>query len=786
MLSARRSLPAWAVQQTIIDTVQVNQVTIISGETGSGKSTQSVQFLLDDLIRRGLGAAANIVCTQPRRISALGLADRVSDERCGTVGDEVGYIVRGDSKVRNGSTRITFMTTGVLLRRMQTGGNDVIESLADISHVVVDEVHERSLDTDFLLALLRNVLRHRPDLKLILMSATLDADIFAQYLGGLGHVGRVNISGRTFPVDDYYVDDIVRMTNFDPGRRPRYADEDDVGIETVGVGNIIQRLGMGINYDLIAATVRHIDTQFEGQPGSILIFLPGTAEIDRCINALRPLPAVYALPLHASLTSEEQKRVFLRPPPGQRKVISATNVAETSITIEDVVAVIDSGRVKETSYDAVDNIVRLQDVWASQAACKQRRGRAGRVRRGICYKLYTRRAEADMRERPEPEIRRVPLEQLCLSVKAMRGVQDVSSFLANTLTPPENLAVEGALELLHRVGALENQHLTSLGRYLAMIPCDLRCAKLLVYGTIFGCLEACLTMAAILTVRSPFVSPRDKREEAKAARVAFSTGDGDLLIDLRAYQQWDDLVSSTGLWKSQQWCDHNFLSLKTLREISSNRAQLLSSLKECSIVPMNYPRSAGKSWNQHNDDTRLLRALIAGSFQPQVARISFPVRKFMSSVSGTIEVNPEARTIKFFNQTNGRVFVHPSSSLFEAQGFSGDAAFVSYFTKLATSKVFIRDLTPFNAYSLLLLCGPLALDTLGRGVVVDGWLRLRGWARIGVLASRLRMLLDQALAWELGGFAARSSDDASDAQATAKNRIFAVVRQLVALNGQDQ
>lgn len=700
MLSVRQALPAWAMQSEIIAAVNSHQVTIISGETGSGKSTQSVQFILDDMIRRDLGSAANIVCTQPRRISALGLADRVSDERCSPVGDEIGYVVRGDSQVKSGTTKATFMTTGVLLRRLQTGGNDVFSSIADISHVVVDEVHERSLDTDFLLALLRDVLKMRKNLKLVLMSATLDANIFTQYFGGNGKVGRVNIPGRTYPVEDVYIDDIVRDTGFAPYEKSSSSEvsgttEDD-DLSQNSVGKTLQKLGMGINYDLIAATVRYIDYMLKDKPGGILIFLPGTMEIDRCLSALKDFSFAHALPLHASLLPTEQRRVFSPPPSGKRKVIAATNVAETSITIEDVVAVIDTGRVKETRYDPADNIVRLEEVWASQAACKQRRGRAGRVRSGTCYKLYTRKAEANMSPRPEPEIRRVPLEQLALSVKAMRGVQDVARFLANTLTPPESVAVEGALELLHRVGALDSHQLTALGRYLSMIPTDLRCAKLMVYGSLFGCMESCLTIAAVLTVKSPFVSPRDKREEAKAARSAFSTGDGDLFIDLAAYQQWTEKVNSQGYWKTQSWCNANFLSLPILRDISSNRAQLLSSLKDIGILPVDYTETNSNStsrWNMHNQNRHLLRALVAGSFNPQIANISFPDKKFASSVSGTIELDPEARTIKYFNQENGRVFVHPSSILFDAQNFSGAAAYVSYFSKMATSKVFIRDLT---------------------------------------------------------------------------------------------
>lgn len=713
MLQKREALPAWNTQDAIICAVNAHQVTIISGETGSGKSTQSVQFVLDDMIQRGLGAAANIICTQPRRISALGLADRVGDERCSSVGDEVGYVIRGDSKVKSGATKITFVTTGVLLRRMQTASGpdgDVSSSLADITHVVVDEVHERSLDTDFLLALLRDVLRYRKDIKVILMSATLDADIFIDYFGGHQSVGLVNIPGRTFPVEDYYLDDVVRDTGFSPELTE--SDFDNGPAITIQndelLGKALRSVGMGINYDLIATTVRHIDAQLGDKPGGILIFLPGTLEIDRCLAAVSRLASAHPLPLHASLLPAEQKRVFHSPPKGKRKVIAATNVAETSITIEDIVAVIDTGRVKETSFDPKDNMVRLQEVWASQAACKQRRGRAGRVRAGTCYKLYTRKAEANMTQRPDPEIRRVPLEQLCLSVKAMKGIDDVAKFLANTITPPESVTVEGALSFLHRVGALDHDQLTALGRYLSIIPADLRCAKLMVYGPIFGCIDACVTVAAILTVKSPFVSPREKREEANAAKASFSRGDGDLLTDLAAYQQWSERARTNGYWQTQPWCSANFLSHQTLRDISSNRAQFFTSLKDAGILPVDYQDNANANinsttrWLNRNASNRnLLRALIAGSFHPQIAQISFPDKKFTSSVTGTVEQDPDARTIKYFNQENGRVFIHPGSIVFSAQGYTGAAAYLSYFTKMATSKVFIRDLTRvFFSFSL--------------------------------------------------------------------------------------
>jgi len=702
MVSQRQRLPAWQVQSELIQTVSENQVTIISGETGSGKSTQSVQFILDDLYSKALGNSANIIVTQPRRISALGLADRVSEERCSQVGQEVGYTIRGENKT-SPRTKITFVTTGVLLRRLQTSGGrtaDVVASLADVSHVVLDEVHERSLDTDFLLSILRDVLLQRRDLKLILMSATLDSTTFKDYFTANRSeyltVGMVEISGRTFPVQDYYLDDVIQMTGFTGGR---YDYQDD-GLNTKSSGNqpvdpinkIIQKLGSRVNYDLLVETVKAIDDDLSQtqKSGGILIFLPGVAEINRACNTLRAASSLHVLPLHASLETREQRKVFTAAPPGKRKVVVATNVAETSITIDDIVAVIDSGRVKETSFDPQNNMRKLEETWASQAACKQRRGRAGRVQAGKCYKMYTRNLELQMAERPEPEIRRVPLEQLCLSVRAM-GTKDVPGFLSRTPTPPEATAVEGAINMLRRMGALDGEELTALGQQLAMIPADLRCGKLMVFGAIFGCLDDCVTIAAILSTRSPFLSPPEKRDQAKEARMRFSRGDGDLLTDLRGFQQWDEMMQDRVPQRQvRMFCDENFLSFNTLSDISSTRAQYYSALSDIGITA---PGSDIASQGSSSSTTALLRALTASAFSPQITRIQFPDKKFASSMSGAVELDPEARTIKFFAQESGRVFIHPSSTLFGSQGFSGNASFMSYFTMISTSKVFIRDLT---------------------------------------------------------------------------------------------
>ena len=715
-IAQRQKLPAWHVQQKMLDAVNTHQVTIILGETGSGKSTQSVQFILDDLFSKGLGNKANIIVTQPRRISALGLADRVAEERCSPVGKEVGYSIRGETRT-GPNTKITFVTTGVLLRRFQTSGGRIdhlVSSLADVSHVVVDEVHERSLDTDFLLTIMRDVLGKSKGLKLVLMSATLDVSRFKDYFVADGiSVGSVEISGRTYPVQDHYLEDIIPWTGFTPEHEV-FDENVQVPSDTKskGVGKVIGRLGGRVNYTLITETVKAIHADLGSKAGGILIFLPGVAEIMRECSLLRSMNSLHVLPLHASLEMKEQRRVFEPPPSGKRKVIVATNVAETSITIDDIVAVIDTGKVKETSFDPSKNMRNLSETWASQAACKQRRGRAGRVGPGNCYKLYSRNLEMQMPERPEPEIRRVPLEQLCLSVRAM-GIGDVSNFLARAPTPPESTAVEGAITLLQRMGALDGEGLTALGSQLAIIPADLRCGKLMIYGAMFGCLDECVTMSAILSTKSPFVSPQEKREEAKQARMRFSRGNGDLLADLRAFQTWEDMVynNRASMREIQAFCDSNFLSRQTLNDISATRMQHYSALTEIGITrPSTDMRSDSTSSSLTTSPmsrTMMLRALTASAFTPQISRIQFPDKKFFSSMSGAVELDPEAKTIRYFDERNGRVFLHPSSTLFDAQGFSGNAAFLSYFSVISTSKIFVRELTrkfaAYPSFSLLIL-----------------------------------------------------------------------------------
>ena len=447
----RKKLPAWQEQDKIVSLVSRNQVVVISGSTGCGKSTQVPQFLLDDWLMSNQSEHCNIVCTQPRRISAVGVASRVAEEREEKVGGSVGYQIRLETCAGE-RTRLMFCTTGILLRRLESD-----PGLEDVTHVIVDEVHERSEESDFLLMILRDTLKTRRNLKIILMSATLNADLFSNYFRG---TPVLDIPGRTFPVEQVFLEDILECVPysleenspyarkqeknqgnfgglakelFSGDCRDAYLDSVDVDLLLVGEGvkpardkqmdehcdvqQVYQRYSeysettartlsvmewSKINYDLIETVLSFIadggsrDWRLP-RSGSILVFLPGLQEIMTLYEQLVSHPVLgnkskkfILIPLHSSLSSEEQQLVFSKPGHGQRKIVISTNLAETSITIDDCVFVVDAGRMKEKRFDPTKNMESLDTVWVSQANALQRKGRAGRVQEGYCFHLYTR------------------------------------------------------------------------------------------------------------------------------------------------------------------------------------------------------------------------------------------------------------------------------------------------------------------------------------------------------------------------------------------------------------
>ncbi|KAF8312159.1 P-loop containing nucleoside triphosphate hydrolase protein [Cantharellus anzutake] len=749
MLDGRMRLPAWNSRDEIVRLVDSSRVVVVVGETGCGKTTQLPQFILDACISKGCGSQTKIVVTQPRRVSALGVSARVSAERMED--GSVGYAIRGESR-QNRRTKLLFCTTGVLLRRLTTSGY-----LSGVSHVIVDEVHERSVDSDFLLLELRELLKHNKEIKIILMSATINQSIFVEYFNG---APVLEIPGFTHPVQDIYLEDVIPKLKYLPPPAkgaPKQTEEQLKAFreefEATGLGASAGHAIVNftrsdrLDYHLISSVVSYIVQTAEDPDGAILVFLTGVQEIRQCMDVLRSSDvndAAEILPLHANLSSDEQRRVFAKTP--KRKIVLATNVAETSITIPEVVYVVDCGKAKENQYDVGAGLSRLVETWVTKAAAKQRRGRAGRTRPGKCYKLYTRQREAAMKNFPVPEILRVPLESLSLQIKVMRENEDVRLFLAKALDPPKVEAIDHAWNVLEDLGAVDSGgKLTALGQQMALLPVDLRLGKMMILGTIFRCLDPILTIAACVSSKPLFLSPMDKKEEANKARLQFATANSDLLTDVTAYNKCRAFKGQGNTHNAQRrFMEENFISASSIRDVTSLRQDFLLALSDIGFIPLN-ASATSPYLNVNSDNTNLVKGVILGGLWPRATRISMPKATFDQVASGTVQRDHVAKEIKIFDKNEGRVFLHPGSVLFGNASYK--SPYLAYFAMTATTKTFLRDATEVPLYALLLLGGQVTIDHIKGGITVgkQGWIKMRAWSRIGVLVNQLRLLLDAQL-----------------------------------------
>jgi len=820
----RRGLPAAKQRDEVVCAVQRHQVVVISGATGCGKSTQVPQFVLEHEIGAGRGGECYIVCTQPRRISAVGLAERVSRERGDSgPGGAVGYSIRLESK-QSEKTRLLFCTTGILLRRLvgdaeegeaAPGGGGAKEDrvLEGVTHVVVDEVHERSLESDLLLLLLSDLLARRLRAKrkapkVVLMSATADADLFAGYFNRAlercpGHVGLdmrsalVDIPGFTHPVEERFLEDVLEETGYEVPRGSKFAKKGkaeakaatkkmETEAKTAKSGgrgedgedheeNELQRNYYSsrtleslmwvdesvINYELLERVMVSIvgDGQVPAGPSAVLVFLPGVGEIQTLKRQLESSPRLksanlWILPLHGSLPSSEQARVFERPPKGMRKVVLSTNVAETSVTVEDVVCVVDSGKMREMGFDPTRGLASLQEAWVSQAAAMQRRGRAGRVRPGTCYRLFSRATFKNLAKYQSPEISRVPLDMLCLRVKSILK-SGIAPNLARMLTPPKAAAVDGAIEALEQMSALEpeNEALSSLGRMLVRMPVDAQIGKMLVFGALLRCLSPVLTIAAALSGRPPFLSPSDKREEANAARDRLAAGAvrSDHLALVAAFNGWHAARERGGRKEGRLFCQENFLSIQGMEAIEASRADYAGVLADLGFVGREYAthiRRQGSHYavmennvdrhplDEQAHNARVVKAVLCAALYPRMLRVRNPNTKYKEVEGGTMEKESDAKETKFFTKHHGRVFMHPRSVNFSAGKF--ESGWLVYSSLLETSKVFVTESSMVPAYAVLIFGGRVKIDHEKGLITVDDWARFQAPARVAVLVRELQ------------------------------------------------
>ncbi|CAG5136665.1 unnamed protein product, partial [Candidula unifasciata] len=530
----RRALPIYPARQKIITEIRRLPSAIVIGETGSGKTTQIPQYLLE----AGLNHGDVIAITQPRRVAAISVAGRVAQERNTALGTVVGYCVRFED-VTSPATKLKFMSDGMLLREA------ILDpTLTRYSIVILDEAHERTIHTDVLFGVVKAAQRRRLKtglklLKIIVMSATMDVDHFSSYFN---KAPVLYLEGRQYPIQVMYA------------KEPQS------------------------DY-LFASLVTFFQIHKEAPAGEdVLIFLTGQEEIESAVRTIRDLardlrdvPQLLVLPLYAALPSQTQIKVFSKTPKGYRKVVVSTNIAETSITIQGIKYVIDSGMVKAKMYNPHTGLDLLKVVTASKAQVLQRTGRAGREAPGVCYRLFTEAEFDKLSPNTVPEIQRCNLSSVVLQLMAL-GISDVLTF--DFMDKPSPESIKAALEELVLLGALERQDksdilkLTPLGKQMSAFPLDPRFAKTILLAKEYGCLEEILSIISVLSVDNVLVSQSSKRKESLEARQKFMSSDGDHITLLNIYRGYKSVNGN------KSWCFENFINARNMQTALEVRKQL--------------------------------------------------------------------------------------------------------------------------------------------------------------------------------------------------------------------
>ena len=827
MAAARAALPVSSHREIVTSAIEMHRAVLVQGEPGCGKSTQLPQYVLEDYIRRGHAGRCAIVVAQPRRVCAISLALRVAEERGEPLGETVGYAVRGE--VRAGPhCRLLYCTTGWLLKQLH-GCLLALDGmplrapsppgqapsgwhrLAGLSHVFIDEVHERSVLSDTLLTVLKALVvqpaaedddeeeeeeeeeeveamaeaeavaageaaeggRRRLNTRVIAMSATADAAFFSSYLCD---APLLSVPGRTFPVHTMHLEEVEVMVGC------RAAKGVSLALDAAEVDGA-----------LLLATIEHV--VLNGVPGAVLVFLSGAREIERCCaeiegsRRLREVP-LRVVPLHGSLPPAAQRRAFEVAPPGTRKVVVATNVAETSVTISDIVHVIDSGLVKSKGWNACTRLASLRDERVSSASAAQRRGRAGRVQEGHCYRLWP----AKFRLMPQalPEMSRVPLEEIILDLSLL-GAPSAASLLAQAPTPPSPTAVRAASQNLIELQAIElrvakagagagarggagggldglvargnpnailgnpnapSYQLTPLGWHMGSLPVDPRIGKMMLLAAVCGCLHPILSVAAALSLsgRSIFLSPHGKQVDASTAqRAAFGALRSDQLALAAAYDAWVEAREEGGARAERALCDRLFLNGQALREVERGRRELLHHLISAGFVPASVPGPAptsvpasahasdlAKAMSPHASDLALLRGIVCAALYPNVA----------AATRTTAQQSHACYEKLTLAGGELQAWMHPSS--LNAQVEKAESGLYVFLEKVDTSRLFLRETSRVPPAALLLFgATPSELDVervkqTGR-VELGGGVRVRASPQTTLLFKLLRRELDDLL-----------------------------------------
>ncbi|KII93254.1 hypothetical protein PLICRDRAFT_35442 [Plicaturopsis crispa FD-325 SS-3] len=797
MLQQRNTLPIAQYRDEIIASLDQSQILVLSGETGCGKSTQVPAFILEDQLSRGL--PCKIYCTEPRRISAISLAQRVSRElgdlpgAVGTLNSLVGYSIRLESNTTK-NTRLAFVTNGIALRMLEggTGHGGQGTAFDEITHIIIDEVHERTIESDFLLIVLKSLLEQRSDLKIILMSATVDAEKISNFFGGCP---TLHIPGRTFPVDVQYLEDAVEYTKWTISENSPYArrlhdkfyrsknrtdwteetapaddDDDDEAVHenvklekrySAKTGSTINLLDERlIPYDLIVRLLERIcfeDPAYASYSSAVLIFMPGMGEIRKLNDMLAEHPMfggddfrIY--PLHSTLSSENQGAVFDIPPSGIRKIVIATNIAETGITIPDVTCVLDTGKHREMRFDEKRQISRLVETFVAKSNAAQRRGRAGRVQRGLCFHLFTKlRHDTLLADHPLPEMMRLSLSDLALRIKIMKikigsSIEDV---LSRAMDPPASINIQRAISALVEVRALTpSEDITPMGRLLSKLPTDVHLGKFLLTAALFRCLDPALTIAAALNSKSPFITPFGHEQEADRAKSSFRVENSDFLTLHNAFASWRRASSNPGFVR--KFCRLNFLSQQNLQQIEELRQQFLGYLIDTSFIQVDksfirelnrarYGRNRTRfvmvppELDVNSSNPALVNAALAAGLYPKILSID--------------PANGQMRTIT----NNQPASFHPSSVNFRRKAADFGVNHLSYFTLMHSKKLYAWETSPVDDMAMLLLCGEADFKLVSNSAFIDRKIKFQISPKAGVALKHLRSQLASILAQQFRG-----------------------------------
>ncbi|XP_046672255.1 ATP-dependent RNA helicase A isoform X2 [Homalodisca vitripennis] len=764
MIDQRNQLPVAAMRNEIMTAINENSVVIIRGNTGCGKTTQVCQFIMDDYIQSGQGAYCNIVVTQPRRISAVSVADRVSCERGEELGLSTGYSVRFESCLPRPYGGIMFCTVGVLLRKLENG-------LRGVSHVIVDEIHERDVNTDFVMVVLRDMVHTYPDVRIILMSATIDTTLFSSYFN---NCPVIEVPGRAFPVQEYFLEDCVQLLKFVPPpdsrkRKSGSGDKDDgipdeyeenlntkvtndYSIETQK--SVAMMSEKDISYELIEALLKYIKGL--GIPGAVLIFLPGWNIIFSLMKYLQQSPVFggpgyIIIPLHSQLPREDQRRVFEPVPDNVTKIILSTNIAETSITINDVVYVIDSCKAKMKLFTSHNNMTNYATVWASRTNLEQRKGRAGRVRPGFSFHLCSRARFAKLDEHMTPEMFRTPLHELALSIKLLR-LGSIPQFLSKAIEPPPIDAVIEAEVLLREMKCLDrNDELTPLGKILAKLPIEPRLGKMMILGVMFFCGDTLATVAAnSSTMPEVFVTERRLTYQQRAFA---GNRCSDHIAMLNAFQAWED-VRQNGPMAEENFCEHKQLSIPTLRvtwEAKKQLKDLLAStgFPEETMIPQVY------NFNGPDHKLDMVIALLCMGLYPNVC-FHKEKRKVLTMESKAALIHKQSVNCSNLPQT----FPSP---------------FFVFGEKVRTRAVSCKQTTMVTPIHLLLF-GSRKVDYVDHVIRLDGWINLKMNPSVAAAIVALRPALESLVV------RASKEPEQITEPTPLEEKVMNVIRQLCKLN----